>query len=55
MPAPVRYRSTAAAYDGGGADSGTTRARGTFNAPPPSGTAACSIAIRPLLPALLPQ
>ncbi|MGX1025336.1 hypothetical protein RKD37_000232 [Streptomyces ambofaciens] len=34
MPAPVRYRSTAAVYDAGGADRGTTRARGTRNAPP---------------------
>lgn len=34
MPAPVRYRSTAAVYDAGGADRGTTRARGNRNAPP---------------------
>ncbi|MFE6042621.1 hypothetical protein [Streptomyces sp. NPDC056452] len=34
MPAPVRYRSTAAVYDAGGAATGTTRARGTRNAPP---------------------
>jgi hypothetical protein len=37
MPAPVRYRSTAASYDEGRADSGTTRARGNRNAPPFSG------------------
>ena len=34
MPAPVRYRSTAAVYDAGGADRGTTRARGSRRAPP---------------------
>ncbi|MDQ0710714.1 hypothetical protein QFZ55_000166 [Streptomyces luteogriseus] len=34
MPAPVRYRSTAAVYDEGGADRGTTRARGRRSAPP---------------------
>jgi hypothetical protein len=37
MPAPVRYRSTAAVYDDGGAVRGTTRARGSPDAPlPPS-------------------
>ncbi len=35
MPAPVRYRSTAAVYDAGGADSGTTRARGNRSSPRP--------------------
>lgn len=44
MPAHVRWRSTAVAYDCGGADSGTTRARGTRNAPPDSGKAPRSIA-----------
>jgi hypothetical protein len=34
MPAPVRYRSTAAVYDAGGAERGTTRARGNLIAPP---------------------
>lgn len=34
MPAPVRYRSTAAVYDAGGVDRGTTRARGKRVAPP---------------------
>lgn len=34
MPAPVRYLSTAAVYDEGGADRGTTRARGSRSAPP---------------------
>lgn len=29
MPAPVRYRSTAAVYDDGGANKGITRARGS--------------------------
>jgi hypothetical protein len=52
MPAPVRYRSTAASYDEGRADSGTTRARGNRNAPPFSGAAARSIANRPPLSAL---
>lgn len=32
MPAPVRYRSTAAVYDEGEADRGTTRARGSRSA-----------------------
>ncbi|MGW1658336.1 hypothetical protein [Streptomyces atratus] len=52
MPAPVRYRSIAAAYVGGGADNGTTRARGNRNAPPFTGTAARAIAARPPPPAL---
>ncbi|AQU70073.1 hypothetical protein BBN63_31740 [Streptomyces niveus] len=34
MPAPMRYRSTAAVYDEGGADRGTTQARGRRSAPP---------------------
>jgi hypothetical protein len=34
MPAPVRYRSTAAAYGDGGADRDTTRACGSRSAPP---------------------
>ncbi|GAA3127087.1 hypothetical protein GCM10020254_88130 [Streptomyces goshikiensis] len=34
IPAPVRYRSTAAVYDAGGVDMGTTRARGNRSAPP---------------------
>ncbi len=34
MPAPVRYRSTAAVYDEDGADRGITRARGSRSAPP---------------------
>lgn len=33
MPAPVRYRPTAAAYVAGGADVGTTRTRGSRNPP----------------------
>lgn len=33
MPAPVRYRSTAAVYDEGGVERGTTRARGSRSAP----------------------
>ncbi|MER6031098.1 hypothetical protein [Streptomyces sp. NPDC001851] len=38
MPAPVRYRSTAAVYDDGGAvrgTTGTTRARGSPDSPLP--------------------
>lgn len=34
MPAPVRYRSTAAVYDEGWVDWGATRARGSRSAPP---------------------
>ncbi|CAL9654471.1 hypothetical protein SUDANB178_06701 [Streptomyces sp. enrichment culture] len=34
MPAPVRYRSTAAVYDEGGADRGTTLAPGSRKTPP---------------------
>ena len=34
MPAPVRYGSTAAVYDAGGVDRGTTRARGNRSASP---------------------
>lgn len=34
MPALVRYRSTAAMYDEGGADKGTIRACGSRSAPP---------------------
>lgn len=37
MPAPVRYRSTAAVYDAGRADRGTTRARGSRSVPPTHG------------------
>lgn len=44
MPAPVRYRSTAAVYDAGGADSGTTRARGNLSAPPAPSSVTGSIA-----------
>jgi hypothetical protein len=43
MPAPVSYRSTAAVYDAGGADSGTTRARGSLSAPPAPGSVTGSI------------
>ncbi len=34
MTAPVKYRSTAVVYVAGGADSGTTQARGSRSAPP---------------------
>lgn len=34
MPARVRYRSIAAVHVAGGADRGTTRARGNRSAPP---------------------
>lgn len=34
MPAPVRCLSTAAVFDEGGADRGTTRARDSGSAPP---------------------
>jgi hypothetical protein len=43
MPAPVSYRSTAAVYDVGGADSGTTRARGSLSAPPAPGSVTGSV------------
>lgn len=45
MPAPVRYRSTAAVYDDGGADRGTTRARGSLSSPPAPSSVTGSIAI----------
>jgi hypothetical protein len=35
MPTPVRYRSTTAVYDEGGADRGATRARQSKCAPAP--------------------
>ncbi len=58
MPAPVRYRSTAVVYDDG-ADSGTTRARGSRSAPPFPGSVTSSIitSVPPLhpIPPLLPQ
>lgn len=34
MPMPLRFCSTAAVHDAGGAATDTTRARGTRNAPP---------------------
>ncbi|ACZ85686.1 hypothetical protein Aros01_06917 [Streptosporangium roseum] len=43
MPAPVRYRSTAEVYAAGGADRGTTRARGSRSAPPLPSSVAGSI------------
>lgn len=52
MPAPVRYRSTAAVHEDGGEDSGTTRARGTRNAPPLPSSVTGSIVTPPALPAL---
>lgn len=45
MPAPVRYRSTAAAYDDGGADKDATRARGSRSAPPLPNSATGAIAM----------
>lgn len=51
MPAPVRYRSTAAAYDDGEADRGTTRARGSRSVRPQFGRPFDRHA-RPALPAL---
>ncbi|MER7582065.1 hypothetical protein [Kitasatospora sp. NPDC097691] len=48
MPAPVRYRSTAAVYDAGGADSGTTRARGNRSTPPaPSSVTGSIVTLAP--------
>ncbi|GGZ17651.1 hypothetical protein GCM10010300_72020 [Streptomyces olivaceoviridis] len=47
MPAPVRYRSTAAVYDDGGADRGTTRACGNRSAPPLPRSAAGSMVTLP--------
>lgn len=44
MPAPVRCRSMAAVYDEGGADSGTTQARGRRSAPPLPSSVTGSIA-----------
>lgn len=52
MPAPVRYRSTAAVYDAGGADRGAARARGTRSAPPLPSSVTGSIVI-PVPPLLL--
>ncbi len=44
MPAPVGYRPTAAVYDDGGADRGTTRARGNRSASPLPSSAIDAIA-----------
>lgn len=55
MPAPVRYRSTAAVYDDGGADKGTTRARGSRSAPPPPGSVTGSIVTPTPALSALPQ
>ncbi|WP_324605387.1 YbhB/YbcL family Raf kinase inhibitor-like protein [Streptomyces sp. NRRL F-2664] len=44
MPAPVRYRSTAAVYVEGGVERGTTRARGSRGAPPSPSSVTGSIA-----------
>ncbi|MFE5029012.1 hypothetical protein ACFRAO_38425 [Streptomyces sp. NPDC056656] len=55
MPAPVRYRSTAAVYDAGGADMGTTRARGNRNAPPLPSSVTGSIVMPASALPVLPQ
>jgi len=54
MPVPVKSRSTAAVYDAGGADGGTTRARGNRSVPPLPRPATGSI-VTPPRPLTLPQ